>query len=422
MPTVKLAAAFVGYATAKPGQKRTIYWDEGTPGFGHVVTKNGRKSFVVQYRAGYGRAGIDRRMTLSGVLALHDARREARAILGRVAKGGDPLEERRKAQRVGRDTLKAVVEDYFRREGDKLRSAAYRRRAFARLIFPQFGSRPIADIKRGDIVALLDHVEDERGPAMAELVLRYLSKVFNWHAGRHDEFRSPIVRGMGRLRDNARDRILSDDELRAFWAATADLAKERCPVAYGGWARLMLLTATRRNEPANMTRSELSNGDWIVPAERMKNKFEHVIPLSPAAQTIIDAMPDMGEYVFTVSGRNALSNFTRPKSSIDRLMIAELRIMAEQRRENPDKVRLTRWTFHDLRRTARSLLSRAGIDSDIAERCLAHKIGGVRGVYDRYAYHKEKKRAFEALAALIERIVNPPAANVVTLPTGIAAG
>jgi integrase len=105
-------------------------------------------------------------------------------------------------------------------------------------------------------------------------------------------------------------------------------------------------------------------------------------------------------------------------------MIAELRKMAEQRSENPEKITLAHWTFHDLRRTARSLLSRAGIDSDIAERCLAHKIGGVRGVYDRYAYHKEKKRAFEALAALIERIVNPPAANVVTLPTdrGIAAG
>ena len=173
-----------------------------------------------------------------------------------------------------------------------------------------------------------------------------------------------------------------------------------------------------------MTRSELLNGDWIVPAARMKNKLEHVIPLSLAALAIVEAMPEIGDYAFTANGRNAIAGFVKPKHSIDRLMLAELRKMAEQRGDDPEKVTLNRWVFHDLRRTARSLLSRAGVDADIAERCLAHKIGGVRGVYDRYAYHKEKKHAFAALAALIERIVNPPPANVVTLPTerGIAAG
>jgi hypothetical protein len=60
-------------------------------------------------------------------------------------------------------------------------------------------------------------------------------------------------------------------------------------------------------------------------------------------------------------------------------------------------------------------MSRAGVAPDIAERCLAHTIGGVRGVYDRYAYHKEKKHAFEALAAQVDRIVNPPADVVVPI-------
>jgi integrase len=251
---------------------------------------------------------------------------------------------------------------------------------------------------------------------MAELVLRFLSKVFNWHASRNDEFRSPIVRGMGRLRDHARDRVLSDDELRAFWSATENLSKARHSAAYGPWARFMLLTATRRNEAANMRRSELSNGDWIVPAARMKNKLEHVVPLSSAAQAILAAMPEIGAngFVFTASGRRPLNNFNRPKHSLDRLMLAELRKVAEQRGD-AEKITLTPWVFHDLRRTARSLLSRAGIDADIAERCLAHKIGGVRGVYDRHAYYDEKKRAFEALAALVERIVNPPSDNVVPM-------
>ena len=75
---------------------------------------------------------------------------------------------------------------------------------------------------------------------------------------------------------------------------------------------------------------------------------------------------------------------------------------------------MTGWTLHDLRRTARSLMSRAGIPSDHAERCLGHVIGGVRGVYDRHEFHAEKMRAYEALAAQIDRIVNPKD-NVVPL-------
>ena len=73
------------------------------------------------------------------------------------------------------------------------------------------------------------------------------------------------------------------------------------------------------------------------------------------------------------------------------------------------------WVVHDLRRTARTLLSRAGIDTDIAERCLGHAIGGVRGIYDRHEFEQEKRKAFEALAALIGRIVDGESDNVVPI-------
>jgi hypothetical protein len=78
------------------------------------------------------------------------------------------------------------------------------------------------------------------------------------------------------------------------------------------------------------------------------------------------------------------------------------------------------WTIHDLRRTARTLLTRAGIAPDHAERCLGHVIGGVRGIYDRHQFYDEKRRAFEALATLVERIANPPA-NVASLDERRAA-
>ncbi len=88
-------------------------------------------------------------------------------------------------------------------------------------------------------------------------------------------------------------------------------------------------------------------------------------------------------------------------------MLSELRRAAAERGDNPEKVVRDRWTIHDLRRTARSLMTRAGVSPDHAERALGHVIGGVRGVYDRHAYFEEKREAFEALAAQIERILSP---------------
>jgi integrase len=138
-----------------------------------------------------------------------------------------------------------------------------------------------------------------------------------------------------------------------------------------------------------MTRGELSGNDWIIPSGRMKNKQEFVLPLSKAAKAIVDGTPELGSYVFTFNGRGGVAGFTVLKRNFD------------------TACGVTGWRLHDLRRTARSLMSRAGVAPDIAERCLAHVISGVRGVYDRHAYHDEKARAFEALASLIERIVNP---------------
>ncbi len=80
------------------------------------------------------------------------------------------------------------------------------------------------------------------------------------------------------------------------------------------------------------------------------------------------------------------------------------------------------WKLHDLRRTAKTLMGRAGVRPDISERVLAHTIPGVAGVYDRYGYLAEKHEALTKLAALIDRIVHPRS-NVTELkPARAAAG
>jgi integrase len=184
--------------------------------------------------------------------------------------------------------------------------------------------------------------------------------------------------------------VLTDDEIRALWATASG--------PFGGFFCLALLTATRRNEAAGLRRSELVGADtWIIPKGRYKTGVDHVVPLSPLAQSIIAAQPNLGDAVFSIDGIKPITGFDSFKKQLDAAS------------------GVTGWRIHDLRRTARTLLSRSGIDADIAERALGHTTGGVRGVYDRYAYAAEKRRAFEALARQIELILHPSSDAVVPL-------
>jgi integrase len=391
---VKLTPVFVSKAKAPERGDRIVYWDEGLPCFGLMVTKSGHKSFVVQYRA----KGISRRLTFKaaseGGLSLDKARREARAVIGAVTKGGDPLTDQRKAARAAENTLQAISEEFLVREGAALRSNHQRRLTLERLVFPKLGARQIGDIRRSEIAKLLDKIADENGPVMADITLSFLRRVMNWHAGRSDDFRSPIVRGMARTKSSQRrrQRILNDDELRAVWRAA-----EAQPNAFGCLVQFLLLTATRRNEAAGMRGSEISGSEWTIPQERYKTGLELLVPLSPAAVTVLGRAPKIGStFVFTNDGKCPLAAFSKFKIVFDKACGVQ------------------GWTLHDLRRTARSLMSRAGITSDHAERCLGHVMSGIRGTYDKYGYRDEKRHAFEALASLVERIVDPRA-NVTPL-------
>jgi integrase len=145
-----------------------------------------------------------------------------------------------------------------------------------------------------------------------------------------------------------------------------------------------------------MTWDELRGNVWTLPAARNKTGVDLERPLSEAAMAIVNAQPRTNGFVFPAARGKAIVSFAGPKAVLD---VAS---------------RTSDWTIHDLRRTARSLLSRAGVDSDHAERCLGHVIRGVRGVYDRHEYRAEKEFAYASLAALIERIVNPPEGDNVT--------
>jgi integrase len=379
----------------KPAATRREIPDPGARGLYVVVQPSGRKSFAVRYRF----LGAPRKLTLTPGIPLAAARKLAADAMYEVSQGRDPADARKaaveKAERAKADTLRSVAEEYLARERKRLRSISQRERIFERLIYPILGGgRQIGDIRRKDIVRLLDHIEDKHGSRMADYALACVRRLFNWHAVRDDEFTSPIVRGMTRqsAKKHARTRVLSDDELRRVWKAAS--ATEG---PFPAFVKFLLLTSARRSEAAAMTWAELDDADWTLPAARNKTAVDLVRPLSKTAQAILAGRPHIDDcaFVFTSDGRKALAGFSRLKEKFDAICgVAD-------------------WTIHDLRRTARSLMSRAGIHPDIAEQCLGHVIRGVRATYDRHAYHPEKQQAFEALATEIGRIVNPPPASKV---------
>jgi integrase len=372
-----------------PAGKRRLFWDAVVPGLALRVTDTGKRTFVLVTRYPSSPHPAPRSLGTYGVITLEEARHRGREWLKLVATGIDPA--MRETEQRGQ-TLNAISADYFARKAKDLRSRQRHEATLVRLVYPTLGTRPIDAITRSDIVRLLDRVEDDNGPMMANLVLEILGRVMAWHATRSDTFRSPIVRGMKRGRANARSRILTDDELRAIWRAANGGG------VFGAFVKVLLLTAARRNEAVYARRSEISGSEWLIPASRYKTKIDHLIPLSGAALAQLPS--GAGDFIFSANGKQAIGWLTGRKAALD------------------EASGVTGWTIHDLRRTARSLMSRAGVPSDHAERALGHVIRGVRGVYDRHEYLEEKRQAFDALAALIERIVSGTQADVVPMRRG----
>jgi integrase len=404
----KLTAGFVLSAAKPPeGKDRIIYWDDRRPGFGLMVTRTGKRSFLFQYRNNKGQS---RRATLIGTTRLPDAHKWADILQGEVARGSDPVAKKKneRIEQSKKGTFKTIAEEYIKRESAKVRSMDQRRAILNRLVYPAIGGKQMDQIRRRDIVALLDKIEDEHGAPMADSALMVIRRICNWHAAREDQFCSPIVRGMGRSNptERARTRILTDDEIRTLWQTAETIEGPPRLVMFSKLLQFILLTAVRRNEGARMDRRERSGDDWLIPGSRVKAKRDFLVPLSKAAAELLDGLPVIGINeagpVFTCDGKRPLAAFDQCKKALDK------------------RCGFSDWTIHDLRRTARSLMSRAGVDADVAERCLGHVISGVRGIYDRHAYYDEKKRAFEMLAAQIDRILNPQD-NVISMRTEIPA-
>ena len=221
--------------------------------------------------------------------------------------------------------------------------------------------------------------------------------------GRSDDYRSPIVSSMRRDHrtptERARSRILTDDEIRKLWAACDEMG------TFGDFTKMLLLTGQRRSKVAEMRWQDIDMeaGTWTISTSVREKGNAGQLPLPPLALEIIKRQPRLlgVDYIFPARGGN---------KPIKRLL--------GKRKDTLDALTgMTDWCFHDLRRTARSLLSRAGVRPEIAERVLGHAMVGVEGTYDRHPYADEKADALTRLAALVSTILIPPEGKVIQMKT-----
>ena len=391
----------------------TVQGAKAPRGFGVRVTAAGARAFILNYRL----RGREHRFTIGAWpdWSALKAVREARNLRQRVDRGENPLEDR--TQPPETKTVSNVLDDfvtrYVRNNDRPLRSADTIESAFNRLVKPRIGKLGVYEVRRSHIAGMLDRIEDENGPVMADRTRAFLRKALSWYAERDDQFNvtAAFVRVQPRANttDRARTRVLSDEEIRTIWPALAEAG------TFGTLVKMLLLTAQRRDEAAQMSRKEINEDRiWTIPAERYKTKRPNHVPLSTAALAIIEAQPkiDGCDYVFPSRANTPFCGFSKSKAALDKAVLQEMQKQAK----NGAKVEaLPNWTLHDLRRTAKTLMVRVGVRPDISERVLGHVITGVEGTYDRHSYADEKRDALEKLAVMIERILNPPPSNVEAL-------
>jgi integrase len=380
-----------GVAALKPRLKRYAYPDPELRGHWIRIQPSGLKSYLAVTRAPDGK----QQWTTIGptdAMPIAKAREQARSILERVRSGLPAFEPKA-------ETFSTVTETWLARHVDAngLRSAREIRRLLNAHVLPAWKDREFTAIRRSDVAALLDKVEDHHSARQADCVLNVVRSIMNWYATRHDDYNPPVARGMKRQKTASRARVLDDNEIKAVWQAA-----ERQEGAFSAVVRMCLLTAQRSRKVAAMKWADVEDGVWTAPKEPREKDTGGALALPDTALSIIAAQPRLASnpHVFAARGGGGpFRGFGSSKAALD----AKL----------PEG--MPSWTVHDLRRTARSLMSRAGVLSEHAERVMGHAIGGLEQIYDRHSYFDEKADALRRLAALIDDIIYPRPGEVVPL-------
>lgn len=376
----------------KPQADRYEIW-EGT-GLGVRVSPKGRKSWVMVYRF----QGKPRYLTLGtypemSVALAHEAHRKALAELEQGTDPGAKVVQERQEERHA-PTVAALAAEYLDKWVKKRNRAAPEiERILNKDVLPKWGHRKAREITRREVIALLDSIA-ERGPIMANQTLAVIRKMFNFGVDRAILEVSPCVRvkALGPLKQ--RERVLSDEEIKALWNGldTAAMAPGTRLAL-----KLQLATAQRKGEVVLLRWDQIdwNAATWTIPGETAKNGKVHNVPLSPLALDLLKqakelaagsvwAFPSPRNYGAAPMGATAADHAMR--KALPAMELADV-------------------TPHDLRRTAASHMTALGIPRLVVSKILNHVERGVTAVYDRHTYDPEKRDALEKWARKLRALV-----------------
>lgn len=373
-------------AAAKPDPTRRRELPDarmaGLPGALYLVVQpSGTKSWAYRYRD---EAGKPRKLTLGQYPAtgLASAREAARTAAARVARGDDPT--RRGAAESDRisDLLDIFALEHVRA---KLRETSARDALrHIEIMRALWGGKRIQAIGRPQVLALLDSKMKGGNPIQANRLLATIRRFSNWLVERAIA-EQPFAAGVrAPAKERSRDRVLTEQELRKIWEATAGLD------LFDRAIRLLVLTGQRRSEVDGMRWSEIDWEKmlWNLPADRTKNGRPHFVPLSAAAIEMLPSRLSGSDIVFTTNGRSRISGWSKYKARLDA------------------RAGISDWRIHDIRRTFASGLAGIGQPIHVVEKLLNHVSGsfaGVAGVYNRHTYADEMRAAVDAWAAVVYR-------------------
>jgi integrase len=370
-----------------------------------------RKEFAVPvWRFRYRFSGKQRVMNIGtyGQVSLADARKMVKELKSRVSLGHDVAAEKqdRKAQAVAKIeakknafTVGQLADDYFQnRILGRWKHPNIVRARIENDIKPHIGQLAAEDVKPGHIDTMLRAIVKRGAPTMANDVLRWTKRIFDYAIKRHIVQYNPAsafdLSDAGG-KETARERALSREELVILFETmrnTKGFTQVNILTI-----KLLLMLAIRKSELIGARKNEfdLNEGLWRLPAERTKTEAAINIPLPPQAVKALQDLHRLSES----------SDWLLPaRKAQDRMLphIHENTLNVALAKVKPNMVNVAPFCIHDFRRTARTHLAALGVESHIAERCLNHKLKGVEGIYNRHDYLDERREALRLWANFLE--------------------
>ncbi len=398
------------------GQTDRIEFDDKLPGFGVRVragTNRVRKSYIAQYRFGT----VQRRMVIGTTeeITAPKARKEAGDILAKARLGTDAQAARKAEHDKAADKFSELKEAYLVVKRVKLRGRSIVEverhlnggQEGACKYWATFHSRSVHSIGRADVAARLVAIAEESGDVAANRARATLGAMYAWAMTKGMAEANPVI-GTEKLEESSRTRILTAAELVDVWNACGD-------DDYGRIVRLLMLTGQRRQEVGGITDVEIDEVErqWKLPAERTKNKHEHIVPLSDAALAVLRGHPRReGRTNLFGTGEGAFSGWSKARTLMDERI-------AKARAGRRGVKAMEPWVLHDLRRTMATGMARLKVLPHVIEAVINHHRsghqGGVAGVYNLETYLPEKRQALDLWADHVLALVAGKASNIVPM-------